>query len=155
MKLHLKNYTTSVNAERTIMEVEQLLAMFGATAVMKQYSGDQRVTGLAFKLGEMTYKLPVNQDGVYQVMFKDLKRISHRVNAGHNREEQAYRVAWRILKDWIHSQMSIIASGQATPEQVLLPYAYDGKRTLYEAYKEGRLQLKKELEHKDDFIKPK
>jgi hypothetical protein len=65
-----------------------------------------------------------------------------------NREEQAHRIAWRILKDWIHAQISIVYTGQATPDQIMLPYMYDGKRTLYEAYKDGTLQLNASKEEK-------
>ena len=45
------------------------------------------------------------------------------------------------MKDWVHSQLSVIASGQAQPEEVLLPFMWDGKRTLYQAFKENRLKI--------------
>ena len=138
--VNLKNYSTSVPADRSIAEIEKLLAMFGASAIMKEYSGEGKVITLSFKYENNGYKLPVNTNGVYNVMYGEAKAY-HARNAMKNREEQAYRVAWRLLKDWIHAQMSIVASGQATPEQIMLPYMFDGHRTLYEAYKDGKLQL--------------
>jgi hypothetical protein len=41
--------------------------------------------------------------------------------------DQARRVAWRIIKDWIDSQMAIVESEQAAMAQVFLPYAEVGK----------------------------
>jgi hypothetical protein len=136
----MKNYTTSVSADRSILEIEQMLQKFGATAVMKEFLMDGRVNSMTFKIGEMAFKLPANVEGVHKVMFKE-KRSSSRRDAMKNREEQSYRTAWRVLKDWIYAQLSIIASGQALPEEIMLPFMFDGKRTLYQAYKEGRLQL--------------
>jgi len=134
--LKLKNYSTSVPAERTISEIEKMLAQFGATAVMKEYMSGGEVYLLAFKIGERSYKLPANVKGVHQVMYGDKKRYHGRDSMKH-REQQSYRVAWRIIKDWLHAQLSLISSGQAEPEQVLFPYAYDGKRTLYQAWKDN------------------
>jgi len=138
--MKLKNYTSSVPADRTIGEIERILAEFGANAIMKNMLSDGRITSLAFQMNGNAYKLPINTEGVYKTLFGE-SRTSHRVNAVKNREDQAYRTAWRIIKDWIHSQLSLIQSGQAQPDEILLPYAFDGKQTLYQAYKDGRLQL--------------
>lgn len=140
MGFKLKNKETEVSAEKSILRIEELLTSFGANAVMKEYSGDGKVRSLSFKLEEKAYKLPVNKEGVYKVLFQNSKQ-TYRVDGEKNRGERAYRVAWRILKDWLHSQLSITASGQAQPEEVLLPYMFDGKKTLYQAYKDGCLQI--------------
>lgn len=133
IKNKLKNYTTSVPAERSIVEIERYLVDFGATAIMKEWDNDKKVISIAFKIKEAGFKLPANTEGVAIALF------------GHNltevKKKQAERTAWRILKDWIHAQMSIVVSGLAEPEQVLLPYMYDGKLTLYQKYKEGKLML--------------
>lgn len=138
----LKNYTTSVSADRSIMEIEQLLAGFGADKILKDYMTDGKCIGVSFKLNGMGYKLPANVEGVHGVLWGQ-KRERHGTNNMKNREDQSYRVAWRIIRDWLHSQLSLIASGQALPDQILMPYMYDGKKTLYESYKEGRLALPK------------
>jgi hypothetical protein len=134
----LKNYSTSVSGERTIAEIEKMLAGFGATAVIKEYQSDGTVYFLAFKIGDMSYKLPANIKGVYEVMYSNKHRYYGR-DSMKNREVQAYKVAWRIIKDWLHAQLSLISSGQAEPEQVLFPYAYDGKITLFQKWKEQKL----------------
>lgn len=138
MKFKLAKYTTNVSAERSIAEIEKILANFGAEKIMKDYLQDGRVTSISFMINGKGYKLPTNQEGVFKVLFE---RKRSGVNATKSREERAYRVSWRILKDWIYSQLSIIASGQAEPEQVLLPYMWNGKQTFFEAFKDGKLQL--------------
>lgn len=132
--MNLKNYTTQVSADRSIMEIERLLVQFGATNIMKNYQGDGRIMSLVFKLENKAYLLPANFEGVMKILY-----AKPTINKEH--EDRAYRITWRIIKDWIHAQLSLIASGQAQPEEVLLPYLWDGKRTLFQAYKEGRLQL--------------
>ena len=52
------------------------------------------------------------------------------------KQEQSERVAWRVIKDWLDAQLSLIYVGQAELEQVMLPYATDGKTTLYEKLKQ-------------------
>lgn len=57
--------------------------------------------------------------------------------------EQAARVAWRILKDWIFAQIAIVQAEQADMAEVFLPYAQnDLGETLYDRIKgSGFLQL--------------
>jgi hypothetical protein len=138
MILKLKNYSTNISAERSIAEIEKILALFGAQAVLKEYTGDGRVRSLSFKLDNKGYQLPANVNGVKSVLYSE-KRRYHGRDSMKNRDERAYRVAWRILKDWIYSQLSLIASGQGQPQQILFGYMFDGKRTFYQAYIEGKL----------------
>lgn len=129
----LKNYTTSVPAVKSLTEIEKLLVDFGASAIMKEYE-KEKISSISFKLNNNGFKLPANVEGVFRSMSNPRNRTDAKL-------EQAERVAWRIIKDWLHAQLSIVASGQAQPEQVLLPYLYDGKQTLYEKFKAGGLAL--------------
>jgi hypothetical protein len=135
----LMNYTTEVSADRSIAAIKKLLVEYGASTMMEEYLSDGRIYSIVFKISTRSYKLPVNFDGVKKVMYSG--KQGRGVNSDSKREQQAYRVAWRILHDWVHSQLSLIASGQAAADQVLLPYMFDGKRTLYEAYKQGGLKI--------------
>jgi len=136
----LKNYTTSISAEKSINEIEFLLAGFGANKIVKDYDNNGKIISLVFQLDQKGYKLPANTEGVYAVVYGD-KREAQNNTQEEARKKQAYDVSWRILKDWIHAQISIIASGQAQLDQVLLPYMFNGKRTLYDMYKSGHLEL--------------
>ena len=53
-------------------------------------------------------------------------------------KEQALRVSWRIIKEWVEAQMAIIEAGQAELSEVFLPYAVtkDGD-TVYQKLKSG------------------
>ena len=136
----LKNYTTGITAEKSISEIETMLMNFGATAIFKECTAGEICT-ISFKLEGKAYKLPANKKGVYKLLYEGRKAY-HSRDGMKNREEQAYRVSWRIIRDWLHAQLSIIASGQAEPEQVLLPYMTVRGKTLYEAYKENLLDIK-------------
>lgn len=134
-KIKMKGYTTNVAPEKTIMEIEKILSDFGADAIMKEYGGDGTPRQLSFKLQGHGYQLPANIDKVKERLIELKKTPMSRV------DEQAIKVAWRVLKDWLHSQMTIIYIGQAEIDQVLLPYMSDGKKTVYEMFKEGKLQI--------------
>jgi hypothetical protein len=114
------------------------LSKFGADTIMKNYLSDGTCVALSFKLNGKGFKLPANQEGVYAVLYK---REGHQKNQMQNRRARAYNVSWRIIKDWLHAQLSLITSGQAQAEQVLLPFWFNGKQTLYEMFKNGTLQL--------------
>lgn len=139
---NIKNYSTEVPASRSIAEIEKLLAAFGAMAIIKEFTSDGRVHFLAFRIENESFKLPAHINGVKEVLFSG-RRSYHGRDSMKKRDDKAYRVAWRIIKDWIHAQLSLIASGQAHPQEVFLPYMYDGKKTLYQAYTEGRLLTQK------------
>lgn len=141
--MKLKNYTTEVSAEQSIMEIEKLLGEFGADAVMKQLLSDGTVHQLSFRMRGKGYRLPANIEGVKKTIFPRGARIAWHEKS---HSEQAYRTAWRIIKDWIHAQLSIIKSGQAEPDEVMLPYLWNGKESMYERYKRGLIQVEDKSE---------
>jgi hypothetical protein len=129
----LKNYTTEVGATQSLQEIEKLLISFGASAIMKEYING-KISSISFKLKENGFKLPATVEGVYNTMPNPRNRSDAKLL-------KAERIAWRIIKDWLHAQLSIVKSGQAEPEQVLLPYLFDGKQTLYDRFRKGGLKL--------------
>ena len=134
----MKNYTTDISADRSILEIEKFLTLFGAGAIIKEYTPDGRVHSLMFKLQDDAFKLPANVSGVKEVLYKS-SRSAHSGDGAKRREERAYRVAWRIIKDWVHAQLSLIASGQAQPQEIFLPYMFDGKTTFFQRFEAERL----------------
>ena len=98
----LLNYSTTVDAYKTVAEIEQMLVKHGAKSIMKSYEGED-VTSLSFLIdtgnGNIPVKLPVRLDDVLQVLTEQ-KKAHPKANIKATRE-QANRVAWRILKDWI------------------------------------------------------
>lgn len=130
------NYTTSIAASRSIGEMQSLLGRAGASAVAVRYA-DSEPCGLSFALptpvGERTFTLPVNVDGVWKILRDDPK--VRRAGRTYTSIEHARRVSWRIAKDWLEAQLAIIDANMATLDQVMLPYLHvAGDRTMYEAF---------------------
>lgn len=135
-ELKLMNYTTDVPAEKSILEIEKLLTRAGATKIAKDFMGDGTVTAFFFAIpsqyGDLMFRMPCEIDNVYATLMKGYRR-PHRGTEKKVRE-QASKVAWRILLDWIEAQITMIRLEQVKPQQAFLPYAYDPRtnQTLYE-----------------------
>ena len=127
------NYTTSIATEKTAVEIQKKLVTAGAQAFLSEYNEDGVMSAMSFKINNLYFCLPINIEGVYQAIVRD-REIQKRFKT----YEQASRVAWRIIKNWIEAQIAIVQAGQAELEQVFLPYVrnQDGK-TLYETFKEN------------------
>jgi hypothetical protein len=129
------NYTTNVPAAKTVGEIVTMLAKAGAEEILSEYhKGTTRPKGIRFKLdtsehGGQIYRLPVNPEGVFQAMVENSK-----IPRSLKNQEQAERVAWRIAKDWIESQLALVEAGNARMAEAFMPYMLvgGGGRTLYE-----------------------
>lgn len=135
------NYTTSISTEKTASEIQKKLAMAGAQAVLCEYDEDGVMKSMSFRIGTqhglVSFRLPANIAGVYHSLERDDK-----VPKRYKTSDQAAKVAWRILKDWIEAQLAIIEAGMAEMTEVFLPYAQDREgRTMYEVFKEGKLKM--------------
>lgn len=125
----LLNYTTKIDADKTAQEIARCLSMHGARAVLTEYSEKEGyVEALSFKItvGEqdMGFRLPCDWKPVLEILKNDPK-----VPARLCDREQAVRVAWRIVKDWVEAQMALVETKMVTTQQVFLPYTVmrDGK----------------------------
>jgi hypothetical protein len=134
----IANYTTSIEAGKTVTEITRLLASAKATMILMEYDGFGGVDALSFRIqtqfGILSFRLPSNVDGVYAV-------ISHspKVPRSLRNQAQARRVAWRIIYHWIDAQLAMIAAGLVRFEQVFLPYVQDAEGvTLYERMQEQK-----------------
>ena len=137
----LKNYSTRIPAERTVAEITSKLVSKGATHVITQYDSKREPCGLQWVInnnqGPCRYMLPVNSEGVYNVL-TDMGILKSKNDA---RLKQSQRVAWRILKDWLEAQFAIMETQMVTMEQVFLPYMMISKdATTYDAFVSGRFQ---------------
>lgn len=126
------NYTTSVDVQKTLGEIQMCLAKRKVQALMQEYDDNGNPSALSFRVmtpfGLMTYQLPANVKQVYEVLRRQ-KGVPARLIT----MEQAARVAWRIVKVWIEAQCAFIESGLVTIDQVFLPYAQDSSgQTVYE-----------------------
>jgi hypothetical protein len=138
--MSLLNYTTKIPADKTITEIQRILATHGASAILTEYDDNGYITAISFKIRlrehEIGFRLPSDWRPVKQVLEKQ------RVERRYQTQEQALMVAWRIVKDWVEAQMAIVETKMVTMDQVFLPYAItrEGK-TLYEQVKDSPLLL--------------
>lgn len=134
----IKNYSTSVPAQRSIEEVTRALVKAGAIGVLSEYEpGTGRISGLSFRLalsgGPVAFSLPVNWRAFQAVLKR--QGVRTRRNAGDD-NEFAYRVAWRCLRDWVLAQLALYETQMVDLPQVFLPFATVGRgQTMYEAVK--------------------
>lgn len=130
----LLNYTTSIEANKTLGEIMGMLAGAGARSLQVDYDGGNP-TGLQFliatRFGDRGFQLPANVERVWKVLSRqyDQGRVQRRFAT----KEQAARVAWRIVRDWLDVQLALIESGMVDLEEVMLPYLLDERtgQTLY------------------------
>lgn len=135
----LLNYTTTIPAEKTAAQIATILSKAGAAQVLTDYTAG-RPSGLAFALDTPTgirrYRLPVDIAAVEQVLRKQ------RVERRYQSTEQAERVAWRIVKDWVAAQVAIIETQMVVADQVFLPYMLtSATETIYDLFVAEQLAL--------------
>ena len=124
------NYTTQISVEKTSAEIQKKLTSVGVRAFMTEYDDDGIMNSMKFQIRNIFFRLPLNIDGVFKALEED--NLPPRFRS----YEQASRVAWRIIKDWIEAQIALIRAGQADLVQVFLPYAQTKEGvTLYEVVK--------------------
>ena len=139
----LLNYTTSIEASKSVGEIMELLQRARAQSVMTEYSPDGEIAALSFRLmtpsGLLTFRMPADIAAVGLVMHGQAQKGNIPKRFG-NDLAQARRVAWRILKDWLAAQLALIETNLAKAEQVLLPYAQhpDTGKTVYETFAERK-----------------
>jgi hypothetical protein len=116
----LLNYTTKIEAEQTIGEIQRMLSGHGVTAMMTEYDG-RNVSAVSFKMvidgKPMGFKMPCNWRAVKQIFKDELG------NTKLNTDEQAIRTAWRIIHTWVKAQIALVEVNMVTIPQVFLPYA--------------------------------
>jgi hypothetical protein len=143
----IKNYTTDIPTSKTVSEIHAMLAEHGARKIMFDYDGDARITSVMFSIltpnGEQGIKLPANVGPVQEVLKRQKRDPKVRNRASIDESyEQAERVAWRIVKDWLSAQLAILETEMVDVSQVFLPYFVNRSgKTVYEIYQQGQLRL--------------
>lgn len=142
-KTLLKNYSTQIDAEKSIMEIEYLLTQYGCTDIWKRYE-DGQVASINFILetshGKLPFKLPVRVEAIREMLRKQKQkgRATGITKKQADSLEHARKVAWRVVKDWLESQLTLVEMEMVKLEEIMLPYIYDPnkEKSLYEAFEE-------------------
>lgn len=119
----IANRTTTISCEKTVGEIQSMLAGVGATKMMLEYDMDAKPSGIAFQLDHggncMAFRLPCDWQGVLEALKLERGGLPKRLLT----PDHAKRVSWRIIKDWLRAQLSLIEAGASTIEEVMLPWA--------------------------------
>jgi hypothetical protein len=141
----IKNYTTDIPVERTIAEIQTILAHNGARGIALEYDERGTIKDIFFKIllnkRELPFRLPAKAERVYQALWGEKQQWEHtRYGAGWR--QQAERIAWRICKSWLEAQITLINLEQAKIEEVFLPYLIlPGEKTLIETMEQNQFLL--------------
>jgi len=138
----IQNYTSTVPAIRSISEIEEMLVEIGATGFQKDYV-DKKICGLRF-IVEMpgvrrVFSIPAKPEVVYAILTKG-KRIQKRSEQSYL--DQAERTAWRIVRDWVEIQCTMVKMQQADAFEVFLPYMLNKSgETMYKCFSKADFKL--------------
>ena len=147
-KITIKNITSEIEVEKTIMKIEKILIDFGAQGILKEYTG-HRIKSLSFYISRdgqnIPFKLPMNLESARRVVKQAAqnRKIALKFLEEPHTSDKAEKVGWRVIKDWIHAQLSLIEIDFADPVELLLPYVYDTatKQTFFEKIKQNPQML--------------
>ncbi|MBA7639529.1 hypothetical protein ES703_47188 [subsurface metagenome] len=136
----IANYSTSVEALKTVGEIQGILVGHGARSILTNYAKDKTIESLSFivetRHGEIPFRLPVNANAVLKVLEEQ------GCPPRYANYPQAVRIAWRIVKDWVRAQMALLETEMVRMEQVFLPYMVaKGNKTLFEAMEDKGFYL--------------
>ncbi|GAI93916.1 unnamed protein product, partial [marine sediment metagenome] len=109
-----------------------------------EYDDRGRITALAFKVRmpnrDLPIRLPIDAAATLRVLQRQAD--NREIPARYAKEEHAYRVAWRIIKDWVEAQMSLLQTEMVRMEQIFLPYVITpGGKTVYQVMVEKQFLL--------------
>lgn len=131
----LFTYTTKIEPQKTIAEIQETLVQHGARSVMTDYNDSGKIESLSFSIlvdgKPRGIRLPCDPKPVYEVLKR--QNAEGKIPKAFVDEQQALRVAWRIVHYWVTAQMAILETQMVKMEQVFLPYMVmrNGK-TLFE-----------------------
>jgi hypothetical protein len=148
-RTRLLNYTTSVPVDKTVGEITSILVRAGARSIQTDFNDHGRISGMNFVVrtgfGNRAFHVPVQSERVHKVLQQELAHTrTHQSKAMLSSPEQAERVAWRILKDWLEAQMTLITLELITLDQAMLGFMQvraGDNRTAYELYADEQLAL--------------
>jgi hypothetical protein len=138
--MSLKNYTSSVPAERSISLIEHELVRAGAQHISKSYDDKGNIEGIMFQIMNnnipLTFQLPTKWRQCFKLMMQDIRRP--KPTTEQTVTLQAQRTAMKILYDWVTIQVSMIKLEQAEVIEIFLPYMFNVReqKTFFEIAKE-------------------
>lgn len=124
--------TTKISVSKTCGEIEEYLARHGVAEIYKKYENGnvEAINFIMLVSGEpVPFSLPLR--------WRPIKIMAENGKTGYRKtadEDQARRVAARIVLRWIEAQFALIRVGMADVAEVFLPYVVNKNgKTLYQS----------------------
>jgi hypothetical protein len=139
-KINIRNYTSSVAADKSILMIEKTLISMGATNIAKEYENG-RVLAISFAIkqadGILPFRLPGKVEPIKKLFLAQYRRPT--ASQSQTCQEQAERTAWKNTYEWVAIQATMVQLEQVEVIEVFFPYIYDyaNKTTLYESAKKN------------------
>jgi hypothetical protein len=123
--------STKIDPEQTVGEIMKLLSKHNIRRIMTAYENGE-IVGFTFSIAhgadELPFKLPVRWEPVLRYMMDDRHTPGHLC-----RNEQAKRVAWRLIFRWIEAQLALVEINMADIKEIFMPYLITSEgKTLYQ-----------------------
>lgn len=113
-------YTTKVGVWQTVNEIQKILTQHKITHISIRNEGAMP-EAISFTINHngqpLNFLLPCNHAGVFECLKKDSDVPPKLKN-----KEHAFRVSWRIAKQWIEVQMAVVDSGLITTAEVFMAH---------------------------------
>lgn len=130
----IANYTTQISARKSLGEIMGMLADHGATQVLINNGPKGMPEALAFQVKGLAFRMPIYPDAVMATLRRQGAQPRYQT------PEHATNVAWRVVRDWLRAQLTLIETGMVALDEIMLPYALtDGGKTAMERFREGTL----------------
>ena len=160
----LKNAYSDISIEKLFAELQKTLAQHGAKQISYDYEDDGRVHAAQFVIKTQNnrfipVRLPARVEKAQAVLQRQWEAgiISHKVGKekalGY---EQAYRVAWRNILEWVQAQMALLEIEMVQLEEIFLPYMITrtGETFFEAAQKKNYQQLESSSPQEGEIIHP-
>lgn len=136
----LLNHTTKIDPSQSIGEIQKMLSKHGVSAMMTEYE-DNEISSVAFRMNvqgsQISYRLPCNWKAVREILLGPKHRPYLKCRLD-DIDAQSQKLAWRVIKDWIESQLALVEINMVTIPQIFLPYTImKGGKTLYDHIQEN------------------
>jgi hypothetical protein len=141
------NYTTKVPVQQSLAEAQERLAAAGADHIGVGYDNGLP-TALTFRLrgphGIRDFSIPVDVEAVQRLLVQQEKdgrfKSLRKAQGTYTSREHAAMVAWRIIKDWVAVQTTLVEASLIRLDEVMLPHLLvpiegGGEQRLSDAYR--------------------
>ena len=140
MTVPIKNAQSVMSIPKIFTTIEKTLVSHKARHITHSYD-NERIAAIEFVLEingrEYPFRLPARVKAVEKILYGTDARFLSKTQ-----KEQAYRVAWANIRDWIAAQCALIDTQMVKAEEIFLPYMVDNQgRTFYEVMQEHQFLL--------------